>query len=235
MTAAGPLTIDERKRAAALAALPLIQEGMQLGLGTGSTVAHLLEGIAERGLDVAGVPTSKATEARCRQLGIRLLQPSDTERLDLAIDGADQLDHALTATKGGGGALLREKVVAAMSDRFVVIATSDKLVDRLGDSFPLPIEVVPFAVAPVIRTLERRGFAPVVRDGGAYRTDNGNVVVDARYPGGLEDPAVTDVALTLIPGVVTSGLFVDLADAALLGRADGSVRRLDRPAEPVAS
>ena len=230
MTAAGPLTIDERKRAAALAALPLIQEGMQLGLGTGSTVAHLLEGIAERGLDVAGVPTSKATEARCRQLGIRLLQPSDTERLDLAIDGADQLDHALTATKGGGGALLREKVVAAMSDRFVVIATSDKLVDRLGDSFPLPIEVVPFATAPVARRLRDRGYEVELRtagEGPVVVTDNGNHLLDARVAGGIEDPAVEELWITALPGVVECGLFVDLVDQALLADQGGRVTSLE--------
>ncbi len=226
---------DDGKRAAGEAAAALVEDGMRLGLGTGSTVAHFLSALAARDLDVAGVPTSEATADRCRELGIGLLEVNAVEELDLCVDGADELDDTLTLTKGGGGALLREKVVATLARRFVVIATEDKLVPRLAERFPLPIEVVPFAVAPVIRTLERRGFAPVVRDGGAYRTDNGNVVVDARYPGGLEDPAVTDVALTLIPGVVTSGLFVDLADAALLGRADGSVRRLDRPAEPVAS
>ncbi len=226
---------DDGKRAAGEAAAALVEDGMRLGLGTGSTVAHFLSALAARDLDVAGVPTSEATADRCRELGIGLLEVNAVEELDLCVDGADELDDTLTLTKGGGGALLREKVVATLARRFVVIATEDKLVPRLAERFPLPIEVVPFAVAPVIRTLERRGFAPVVRDGGAYRTDSGNVVVDARYPGGLEDPAVTDVALTLIPGVVTSGLFVDLADAALLGRADGSVRRLDRPAEPVAS
>ena len=126
----GPLTVADQKRAAALAAMPLIEDGMRLGLGSGSTVAHLLEAIATSGLDVAGVPSSDATEAYCREIGIELLTPADVGRLDLAIDGADQLDRALTATKGGGGALLREKVVATMAERFVLIATTDKLVDR---------------------------------------------------------------------------------------------------------
>lgn len=130
------------KRAAGRAAAELVEDGMQLGLGTGSTVAHLLDALVERGVDVAGVPTSEATAERCRQLGIGLLDAAEVSRLDLCIDGADELDHDLSLTKGGGGALLREKVVAGMAERMVVIATPDKVVDRLADTFPLPIEVV---------------------------------------------------------------------------------------------
>ncbi len=230
MTAEEPLTIDARKRAAALAALELIQDGMQLGLGTGSTVEHLLGAIAERGLDVAGVPTSEATEAYCRELDLRVLHPSEVESLDLAIDGADELDHALTATKGGGGALLREKVVAAMSERFVVIATTDKLVDRLGHSFPLPIEVVPFAAGPVTRRLRERGYDVQLRtagEGPAVVTDNGNHLLDARMVGGIEDPAVEELWIAALPGVVECGLFVDLVDHALLADEDGRVLSLE--------
>jgi ribose 5-phosphate isomerase A len=230
VTGAEPLAGDERKRAAALAAVELIEEGMLLGLGTGSTVAHLLEAIAQRGLDVAGIPTSEATAASCRELGIRLLHPSEVERVDLAIDGADELDRALTATKGGGGALLREKVVAAMSDRFVVIATTDKLVERLGDSFPVPIEVVPFATAPVTRWLRDRGYEVQLRtagEGPAVVTDNGNHVLDARRSGGVEDPAVEELWLSSQPGVVECGLFVDLVDQALLADEQGRVRSLE--------
>jgi len=230
MTTAEPLTMDARKRVAALAALELIQDGMQLGLGTGSTVEHLLGAIAERGLHVAGVPTSEATEAYCRELGIRLLHPSQVERLDLAIDGADELDRALTATKGGGGALLREKVVAAMSERFVVIATSDKLVDRLADSFPLPIEVVPFADDPVTRRLRDRGYEVKLRtagEGPAVITDNGNHLLDARMAGGIEDPAVEELWIASVPGVVECGLFVDLVDQALLADEHGRVVALE--------
>jgi ribose 5-phosphate isomerase A len=216
------------KRAAGRAAADLVSDGMRLGLGTGSTVAHFLDALAERDVDVAGVPTSEATASRCRELGLELLDPSEVDRLDLAVDGADELDRALTLTKGGGGALLREKVVATMADRFVVIATADKLVERLADTFALPIEVVPFALAPVTRALRELGFEVAVRrsDAGEYRTDNGNAVIDARFTGGLEDPAVTDVTLSLIPGVVETGLFVDLADDALLGDEHGRVRHL---------
>lgn len=222
---------DEAKRAAGEAAADLVEPGMRLGLGTGSTVAYFLDALAGRGVEVAGVPTSDATAARCGELGIPLLDLGEVHELDLCVDGADELDAELNLTKGGGGALLREKVVASLATRFVVIATVDKQVLRLGDTFPLPIEVVPFAVAPVVRALEERHAEPVVRDGGRYRTDNGNAVIDVRFPGGIEDPAVLDVTLTLLPGVVTSGLFIDLADLALLGDAQGAVTQLSPPTE----
>ena len=218
-----------RKRAAAQAACDLIHDGMQLGLGTGSTVAHLLDAIADRGLQVAGLPTSQATAAACRELGIELLEPAEVEHLDLAIDGADELDAELTATKGGGGALLREKVVASMAERFVLIATTDKVVDRLADSFPLPVEVVPFAVAPVRRWITERGYEVTLRSAGsgpAVVTDNGNNLLDAHLPGGIEDPAVEELWLAQLPGVVTSGLFVELAERALLADEDGQVTEL---------
>lgn len=218
---------DDAKRSAARAAAELVEDGMRLGLGTGSTVTHFLDAVAEAGRDVVGVPTSAATAARCRELGIRLLDVADAVSLDLAVDGADELTCDLTLTKGGGGALLREKVIASLAERFVVIATGDKLVARLADSFALPLEVVPFAVGPVTRALHAEGFAQIVlRGDGRYRTDNGNAILDVRAPGGLEDPAVTDVWLRTIPGIAETGLFVDLATDALLGEPDGTVRHL---------
>jgi ribose 5-phosphate isomerase A len=223
---------DEAKRAAGQAAAELVEDGMRLGLGTGSTVTHFLEAIAARGVDVVGVPTSEATAAHCRDLGIGLLDPSAVASLDLAVDGADELDEELNLTKGGGGALLREKVVASLAERFVVIATPDKVVDRLADTFPLPVEVVPFAVGPVTRRLSELGFEVRERTSphdAAYRTDNGNAVLDCRMVGGLEDPAVTDVTVGLIPGVCETGLFVDLADLALLGSDDGTVSEVRAP------
>jgi len=226
------MTVEPAKDAAGRAAAALVEPGMRLGLGTGSTVDRFLVALAARAIDVAGVPTSRATELRCAELGIRLLEPADVERLDLVVDGADELTRDLVLTKGGGGALLREKVVAAMGERFAVIATVDKLVPRLGDTFAIPVEVVPFALHPVRRELEREGLDVVVRvgaDGSPYRTDNGNAVLDARVDGGLEDPEQADVWLTMLPGVVTSGVFTDLATEALLGRADGGVERLSRP------
>jgi ribose 5-phosphate isomerase A len=221
---------DEGKRAAGQAAAELVEAGMRLGLGSGSTVAHFLDALAARRLDVAGIPTSEATAARCRELGIALLDPAATDRLDLAVDGADELDAALTLTKGGGMALLREKVVASMADRFVVIATPDKVVTRLADTFPLPVEVIPFAAHPVERVLVDLGFSVTRRttaDGEEVHTDNGNLVLDCRMVGGIEDPAVIEVAVAMIPGVAESGLFVDLAELALLGRDDGTVERLE--------
>ena len=214
---------EQGKRAAGRAAAELVEPGMRLGLGTGSTVEHLLVALAERDLDVAGIPTSEATAARCRELGLRLINPDEVDELDLAIDGADEIDPQLSATKGGGGALLREKVVASMARRFVLIAGREKLVERLGDSFPLPIEVVPFAIAPVTRELTSRGFDVQVRrdpDGQQTRTDNGNALLAARYPGGIDDPAITDVTLTMLPGVAASGLFVELAHLAVIASGD---------------
>jgi ribose 5-phosphate isomerase A len=226
------MTPDERKRAAALAAVDLIEDGMRLGLGSGTTMEHLLAAIAERDLDVAGVPTSEATAAYCRELGIALLDPGEADQLDLAVDGADQIDEALTATKGGGGALLREKVVASMADRFVIIATTDKRVARLAETFPLPIEVVPFALGPVTRRLAQRGYEVELRRAGggpAAVTDNGNNLLDVVLAGGIEDPAVEEAWLTMLPGVVACGLFVDLADLALLADEAGHITEL-RPA-----
>ena len=225
-------SIDPAKDAAGRAAAELVRPGMRLGLGTGSTVDRFLVALAARGIDVAGIPTSLATQQRCIELGIPLLDPAEVDHLDLVVDGADELTCDLMLTKGGGGALLREKVVATMGERFAVIATLDKLVERLGDTFAVPVEVVPFAVHPVRRELELEGLTVVERiaaDGSAYRTDNGNAVLDARLDGGLEDPEQLDVWLTMIPGVVTSGIFVDLATEALLGRPDGTVETLSRP------
>jgi ribose 5-phosphate isomerase A len=219
---------DAGKEAAGRAAAELVESGMRLGLGTGSTVAHFLDALAARGLDVAGVPTSETTAQRCRELGIRLLDPADVDRLDLCVDGADELTPDLVLTKGGGGALLREKVVAAMSARMVVIATPDKVVPRLGATFPLPVEVVPFALAPVTRTLVDLGFHVQPRHGGAVCTDNGNAILDCSVDEGIPDPDVLDLELARIPGVAEHGLFVDLATLALLGAADGTVERLGK-------
>lgn len=215
------------KQAAGRAAAELVEDGMRLGLGTGSTVACFLDALAERGVEVSGVPTSEETAARCRRLGLRLLDPADIHELDLDVDGADEVDEQLNLTKGGGGALLREKVVAANSRRLVIVATPDKMVVRLGEAFPLPLEVVPFAAWPVMRALGELGFDAVLRDGGDYRTDNGNLIVDARLPGGIDDPAAVERRLALLPGVAECGLFVGMADVVLVGKDDGTVDRLE--------
>jgi len=217
------------KRDAAKAALIAVTPGMQLGLGTGSTVAEFLTLLAEADLGVSGLPTSEATAARCHELGIPLLNPAEVLHLDLTVDGADELDHDLRATKGGGGALLREKVVASLSERMIVIATLDKLVDRLGNSFALPVEVVPFAVTVVAHRLTQLGFSVTVRSdsvGTPVLTDNHNMLLDARFPGGITDPAGVDLEISMIPGVVTSGLFIDLVTEAYLAGEDGSITHL---------
>lgn len=215
---------DPAKRAAGEAAVAEVRDGMTLGLGTGSTVAWFLDALAAADLDVHGLPTSEATRNRARELGLVLVDPDEVTRLDLTVDGADEVTSDLVLTKGGGGALLREKVVATMSDRMVVVATPDKVVDRLGATFPLPIEVVPFAAAPVERTLWARGYRVRRRDG---RTDNHNVILDATLPDGIVDPITESVALSQVPGVAEHGLFVGLATSALLGRPDGTVQRID--------
>ncbi len=216
---------DEAKRAAGRAAVGELRDGMSIGLGTGSTVAHFLDALADSGLQVRGVPTSDATAERARDLGLEVLGPDDVDHLDLTVDGADELTPALCLTKGGGGALLREKVVATMSHHLVVVATPDKVVDHLGRTFPLPVEVVPFARAPVARTLAVRGYDVVERAG---RTDNGNLILDATHPDGIADPAAESAALAQVPGIAEHGLFIGLATVALLGDAAGRVERRTR-------
>ncbi len=219
--------MSEAKRAAGEAAAERVEPGMRLGLGTGSTVAYFLDRLASRGLaDIAGVPTSEATAAHCRDVGITLLGVGDVESLDLCVDGADELTPELVLTKGGGGALLREKVVASLSRRMIVIATPDKVVERLADTFALPVEVVPFAAPAVARTLTHLGFDVVPRGDGDMRTDNGNAILDARFPGGLEDPRAMAATLSAIPGAAEHGLFLDLGTEAILGREDGTVETI---------
>jgi ribose 5-phosphate isomerase A len=220
MTSAG-------KRAAGIAAAELVEDGMQLGYGTGSTVEHFLVALAQRALDVSGVPTSRATEERCGELGLALVDLASTTHLDLVVDGADELTEELVLTKGGGGALLREKVVAGLGERFVVIATPDKVVPLLGATFALPVEVVEFALPVVLRSLHELGATTSVRGGGGYRTDNGNPIVDATFRGGIEDPEVLAAQLSLLSGVVEHGLFTGMATSAILGAPDGFVRRLE--------
>lgn len=215
------------KQAAGEAAAALVEDGMTLGLGTGSTVAYFLEALAARDLAVRGTPTSEQTATRCRELGIALVGLDEVEAFDLVVDGADELTPTLALTKGGGGALLREKVVASMAERFVVIATPDKVVDRLGATFPLPIEVVDFAAPEVRRRVLELGATEVhLRGNGGERTDNGNLILDALFADGIPDVDVLAVALSLQPGIAEHGLFIDMADLALLGTEDG-VERLE--------
>lgn len=219
--------IEARKRAAALRAVELVTDGMVVGLGTGSTVAYLLVALAARvrsGLRVVGIPSSRATEERARQLGIPLATLEEQSSLDLTIDGADEVGPALDLIKGAGGALLREKVLAATSRELVIMVDESKLVSRLGERFAVPAEVVPFALPVVVNALRDLGLRPTPRhrDNVLVRTDNGNVLVDCQT-GPLPDATGLAASLRSVPGVVDHGLFLGLTSAVIVGRANGAV------------
>jgi len=221
--------IDDQKRASGEAAAALVESGMVVGLGTGSTAAWFVKALAARGLDIVGVPTSVATAELAASLGIRLAELDDVKSIDLTVDGADEIGPALSLIKGGGAALLREKLVWEASRRCVVIADAAKRVKLLGQ-FPLPIEVVAFGHATTaLRICDALaecdlGVAPRLRlkDGAPVRTDGGNLIYDAAC-GRIEDPAALAGALKSVTGVVDHGLFLDLADMALVGAPEGVV------------
>ncbi len=222
--------MDKAKVAAGRRAAEYVQDGQTVGLGTGSTVRFTLERLGERirdeGLTLRGVPTSLDTESRARVLGIPLATLDDVESIDLTIDGADEIDHSFNMIKGGGGALLREKVIATLSERVVVVVHRAKLVERLGTTFLLPVETVPFARPAVWRRIETLGAQPTLRvtEGGQpYLTDNGNEILDCRFPEGIADAPEMERVLSLVPGAVESGLFIGLAHVCVVGDADGGV------------
>ena len=217
---------DEQKRAAAMTAVKLVEDGMTLGMGTGSTAAWFVTLLGERvreGLRVRGVPTSEATAKQARQCGIDVIGLEDVGfgaggRIDLCVDGVDEVDGEWRAIKGGGGALLREKIVAAASTRVVYIADASKRVETLG-AFPLPVEVIPFAAAFVQSRIMALGCTPVVRQakGGAeFRTDENNLILDCPF-GRIDDPEALAAELSLIPGVVEHGLFLGMIDQMVFG------------------
>ncbi len=232
------MDLEGLKRQAAARALDDVRDGMKLGLGTGSTARHFVDLLGERvraGLNVVGVPTSEATRAQAESCGIALTTLDETPELDLTIDGADEVDPALNLVKGGGGALLREKIVAAASARMTVIADMTKWVDTLG-RFPLPIEVMPFGLgatrAAITRTLEAAGCPAELglrkgSDGLAFVTDGGHWIIDARCRR-IGDAARLAQALNGIPGVVEHGLFIGLATKVILADPAG-VRVVERP------
>lgn len=220
-----------QKTAAAEQAALLVEPGMRLGLGTGSTVGKLIDALAKRaraGLDFVCVPTSMATQRLAETAGLKLTTLDETPHLDLTIDGADEVDRILTLIKGGGGALLREKIVATASDRMTVIADVSKQVVSLG-KFPLPVEVVPFGVtatrnmiAAMVREIGYDGSIGLrsSKDGKPFVTDNGNFIIDCQF-GHIDEPLDLAAALRIIPGVVEHGLFIGLCDQALIGGPDG--------------
>jgi ribose 5-phosphate isomerase A len=231
---AGPTSFDANalKRAAAARALDFVADGMKLGLGTGSTAELFLELLAERvraGLRVVGTPTSQRTEDKARALGIPMEGLDALGTLDLVVDGADEADANLNLIKGGGGALVREKIVAASATRMVVIADESKLVKRLG-AYPLPVEVVPFGHATTrARICAEAGalgygtLSPVLRmkEGKPFLSDNGNYIYDCPF-GAIADASALAAALSPIAGVVEHGLFVKMASALVIAGASGA-------------
>ena len=223
--------LEDLKRAASARAIELVQPGMRVGLGTGSTARHFIELLGARvreGLTITAVPTSKTTRADAERLGIPLSTLDETPELDLTVDGADEIAPDLTVIKGGGGALLWEKIVAAASARMVVIADDSKWVPVLG-RFPLPIEVVPFGLAATRRAIEAAALVagcpgPAVlrrtREGHPFVTDGGHHMLDASL-GRIADPKALAVGLVRIPGVVEHGLFIGLVKAAIIAGAEG--------------
>lgn len=222
---------DAAKQAAGREAATFVRDGMRIGLGTGTTTAHALKAIGDRiqneGLDVRGVPTSFGSERLARRHGIPLTTLDDDPQLDLAVDGADEVDESLRLIKGGGGSHSREKVVASQAERFVVLVDPSKNVERLGLQAPVPVEVLPMAVTPVTQALERLGAEPELRTAtekqGPVVTDQGLWILDAHFPDGMDNPSSINDALNARPGVLDHGLFLDMATDVLVGHPDGHV------------
>jgi len=219
------------KQAAAYKAVSYIQDGMTVGLGTGSTAYWAIHYLAERvvqGLKIVTVATSESTASIAAGKGIKVSSLDSVEYIDIDIDGADEVDRQLNLIKGGGGALLREKIVAAASREFIVIADENKLVDTLG-KFPLPVEVLNFGREHTLRHLQQLGCRPVLRekDGKVYITDNGHLILDCHFNATIVDPALLAEQINAIPGVVENGLFVRMAKKVIVGYTDGSVKELE--------
>jgi ribose 5-phosphate isomerase A len=224
---------DALKREAAMAAVAMVEDGMVVGLGTGSTAAFAIEGLIARvrgGLNIVGIPTSERSAKQARDGGITLTDFAHHKRVHLTIDGADEIaKDSLDLIKGLGGALLREKIVAASSDRLVIIADEPKLVPGLGGTVPVPVEVVTFGWETTALRLEALGARPVLRlaaDGTPFRSDGGNLILDCHF-GLIGDPAMLENDISQVIGVVETGLFIAMATTALIASPDGLIR-LDR-------
>ena len=228
-------TAEHLKRQAAASALEHVQSEMVVGLGTGSTVAHFLNLLGDRLLsgelkNVVGIPTSNRTAGEAHQAGIDLIELGDSSRIDLTVDGADEISPDLDLIKGMGGALLREKMVAQASDRVLIIADESKAVGRLGTLSPLPIEVVDWGIRGHVQFIMDWGGETSVRmmnNGEAFKSGNGNLMLDCRFPDGIKEPAQLEAELQARAGVVESGLFLNVADLAILGTPLGP-REVDR-------
>lgn len=221
------LSPSEIKQHTGIHAATLVKEGMIVGLGTGSTAAPFIKALAERvksGLAITGVPTSVYSKKLAEELGIRLAVLNDVGSIDLTIDGADEVDPQLQLIKGGGGALLQEKMVAAVSKQLIIVADQTKLVPQLG-KFPLPVEVIPYGWKHVQRTIERTYNITValrMKDTKAFVTDQGHYILDCLFQQ-INDAPKLNEALHNIPGVVETGLFLHMAHSVLVGHPDGRV------------
>jgi ribose 5-phosphate isomerase A len=229
------LGLDAAKRVAAIKAAALVEGGMRVGLGTGSTTAFAIEElgrrIREEGLDIVGTPTSSSASILARRHSVPLRSLDELGGLDIALDGADEVDPRLDLVKGRGAAHTREKVVASEASRFVVLVDESKMVGRLGSRMPVPIEVVPMAAGSVSRRVQALGGLPEIREGirkdGPVVTDQGFWIIDATFDA-IADAAELNRALHSLPGVLEHGLFIGLATDVFVGAADGSVEHLTR-------
>lgn len=225
----------DAKRAAGEQVASMITSGMKLGLGTGSTAAMAIEALGRRirqeGLEVCGVPTSFASERLARECGIPLTSLDQTPVLDLAFDGADEVNPEFIVIKGRGAAQTREKIVAAQAKRFVILVDEGKMVEKLGTRMPLPVEIVPMAATPVMNVLAALGARPEIRMGmkkdGPVVSDQGLWILDAMFDE-ITDPEHVNRVLLHTPGVVDHGLFIDMVTDVLVGLSDGSVRALTK-------
>jgi len=222
----------ESKRRVGIHAADFVRDGMQIGIGTGSTVAFFIEELGRRirgGLHIQGVATSYYTRLLCIRNGIPILDSMMLDHLDLAVDGADEIDPSLNAIKGGGAAHTCEKVIASMADEFILIADETKLVSNLCINFPLPVEVIPAALALAEKRIGELGGTPrirrAIRKDGPVITENGNFILDITFQAAPEDLELLDVRLKKIPGLLETGLFLGMAQKALIGSA-GSVRMI---------
>jgi len=225
MSASEIAALDQEKQAAARAAAELVESGSIVGLGSGSTATYAIRFLGQRvreGLEIVGIPTSQKTKQLAEQLGIPLSTLDEHPQIDIDIDGADEIDRQLNLIKGGGGALLREKIIASAARRFVVVGDSSKQVAHLG-KFPLPVEVIPFAQSLISKRIAGLGAQVSLRGAGnPYVTDEGHHILDCTF-GEIADPAALAEKLRAIPGVVEHGLFIGMAEMALIGKDRGVI------------
>lgn len=224
----------DAKKAAALKACEFVEDGFIVGLGTGSTAEHAVrrlgERVAAKEIEIRGVPTSEATLRLARQVGIPLATLDEVDAIDVTIDGADEVDPELNLIKGLGGALLREKLVASVTKRQVIIVDESKIVKRLGEKAPLPVEVLRFGASVVGRKLAAMGARPELRvkNGETFVTDNGNYIFDCRWPAGMPDARELERSVNNVAGVVENGFFLGMTWKVVVGAADGTTRVLSR-------